>query len=125
MASPKLKASESQVERMLMNALATLGYLPIKTDAGARARWYREIKGKPIKGDVPQGFPDLVVCHPASPPFFVEVKREGGKLSPAQLRMHRYLRDAGYIVAVVYGVPGVEALLNALPHVQSVEYTGR
>lgn len=116
----KNQLSERQVERLLMSGLQTLGYLPVKTDAGAKSRFSRELSGRPIRGDMPKGFPDLVVCHPERPPFFVEVKREGGKLSAYQERYHAYLRSMGYDVYVVVGEAEVEAFLKSLPEWEKV-----
>jgi len=82
----------------------------VKTDAGVASRYTR----RPTKSDFQRGFPDLVVCHPSRPAFFIEVKRSTGKLSDAQVWVHEQLRAAGYNVYVVYGLDGVEELLEVM-----------
>jgi len=113
--------TERQVERLLISGLKALGYLPVKTDAGARARWAKEATGRPVRGDMPAGFPDIVVLHPSKPAFLVEVKRKGGRLSTAQVRLHDYLRSMGYNVYVVVGREGVDGFLRTLPEWERVK----
>lgn len=106
------RPTEAQIERALREYLEAHGYLVIKTDAGAHAKWARRVKGHAIRGDVPTGFPDLVVLHPTRPAVFVEVKRPGGRLTDAQRLVHEYLRSAGYRVLVARSVEDLEELVG-------------
>jgi hypothetical protein len=101
---------ERSIERFLISGLQLLGYLPVKTDAGIASRYTRQ----PTRSDVQRGFPDLIVCHPAKPAFFIEVKRSKGKVSEIQAFTHERLRGLGYNVYVVYGMDEVEQLLGVL-----------
>jgi len=57
------------------------------------------------------GFPDLVVLtHRGA--LFLEVKAEGGRVSPAQHEVHDRLRAMGYRVAVVRSVDDVRETLR-------------
>lgn len=105
---------ERDVERLIRQALELRGYIVIKTDAGAHARWAKSVMGHAIRGDMPAGFPDLVVCHPQRPAFFVEVKRKGGKLSKHQLRYQAMLRELGYKVYTVFGEDGLAELMEEI-----------
>lgn len=108
---PKIpEPKERSIERSLMSGLQILGYLPVKTDAGIASRYTRQ----PTRSDIQRGFPDLVVCHPTKPAFFIEVKRSKGKLSEAQTFVHQHLRALGYNVYVVYGMDEVERLLEVM-----------
>jgi hypothetical protein len=42
---------------------------------------------------------------------WIEVKREGGKLTELQAREHERLGEAGFFVGVVYGDPDIERVL--------------
>lgn len=107
---PTVKPTESQIEKAIKEYLEAKGFLVIKTDAGAHSKWAKRVMGHPVRGDMPTGFPDLVVLHPKRPAVFVEVKRPGGRLSEHQKLMHSYLRDVGYEVLLAYRVEDVEGL---------------
>ena len=53
-----------------------------------------------IKASV-AGIPDLVLMRPDRPPRFVEVKRDGGRLSPVQVYRHAELRSLGFQVETI------------------------
>lgn len=53
-----------------------------------------------IKANV-AGIPDLVLMRPDHPPRFVEVKRDGGRLSPVQVYRHAELQALGFQVETV------------------------
>jgi len=53
-----------------------------------------------IKASV-AGIPDLVLMKPDQPPVFVEVKRDGGRLSPVQAYRHAELRSLGFQVETI------------------------
>lgn len=54
------------------------------------------------------GVPDRIVLLPGGKAVFVEVKAQGGKLSPQQRRRIKQLRDLGQEVEVVEGLLGVD-----------------
>jgi hypothetical protein len=60
-----------------------------------------------------RGAPDLLLLGPGRRHGFVEVKREGGQLTPLQLREILRLRAAGFFVAVCSGDRDVERVLTA------------
>ena len=101
------KLKEREIERAIRDYLEAQGYLVIKTDAGHAARFTKRTIGHAVRGDVPSGFPDLIILHPSQPAWFVEVKAPGGRLSPTQRLMHGYLREQGYKVIVAYGLGDV------------------
>lgn len=47
------------------------------------------------------GIPDLLLMHPERKPWFVEVKAEGGRVSPVQAYRHAQLKKDGFHVAVI------------------------
>lgn len=57
------------------------------------------------------GVPDRLVVLPGGVVAFVELKAEGGRLSPMQGRQISRLRDLGADVTVVRGAEGVERYL--------------
>jgi len=63
------------------------------------------------------GIPDLLIVY-GGRAHFIEVKRPGGKLSPAQKLAISGLRAAGADCAVVESVEDVQALLSlwVIPH---------
>lgn len=101
---------ERSVERLLMDGLRSAGYLVIKSDAGAASRYTR----RSTKHEIPAGFPDLIALKPNAFPIFIEVKRAGGKLRPAQEVYLAHLRSMGYKVYEVYGQEEAMALIGQL-----------
>jgi hypothetical protein len=83
--------TEAQIQRAIIVALESLGYLVVRLHSGRlkfNGAWLRM---------APEGFPDLwVVGH-----MLLEVKTGKGKVSPEQLAMHDRIRRAGELVAVV------------------------
>lgn len=59
------------------------------------------------------GVPDRIVIFPNRKPIFVELKTEGGSLSPLQVVQIKRLRDLGQEVEVVYGVAGLKYFFEA------------
>lgn len=57
------------------------------------------------------GFPDLVVVTYCGALFF-EVKADGGRVTPAQRKVHERLRAMGYRAAVVRSVDDVRETLR-------------
>ena len=59
-----------------------------------------------------RGVPDRIVVLPGTPPFFVEVKAPGERLSPQQESIHRELLALGSTPEVVDCNGQVDALLE-------------
>lgn len=59
-----------------------------------------------------RGVPDRVIIKEGGEVFFVELKREGGVLSPLQKKMIGELRGQGVKVYVLEGMDQVEGFLN-------------
>ena len=60
-----------------------------------------------------RGAPDLLLLGPGKRHGWIEVKREGGKLTELQAREHEVLKAAGFFVYVVHGDPDIESALAA------------
>lgn len=80
---------EEARQRRLTDALTWGGYL------WAHMRPARTLKGwrTPVAGPGGEGFPDLVAARDGQV-LFIEVKRDGGKLTPGQRRWKAVLGDA-------------------------------
>ena len=65
------------------------------------------------------GVPDRIVIFPNRKPIFVELKTEGGSLSPLQVVQIMRLRDLGQAVEVVYGVAGLRAFFASYGYVRA------
>jgi hypothetical protein len=72
-----------------------------------------------------RGAPDLLLLGPGARHGWIEVKREGGKLTPLQAAEHPKLRAAGFFVGVVYGDPDIERVLAAYLGASGVSDRGR
>ena len=91
---------ENKVEKYLDDEVTALGGLTRKWVSPGR-----------------DGVPDRIVrLHRWSPGIvhFVEVKTNDGELSPAQLREHKRLIDAGLLVFTVYGHEGVDEYIRKI-----------
>jgi hypothetical protein len=65
-------------------------------------------------GVVP-GVPDLLLCVPCGMAWhalFIEMKAQGGKLSPAQVKEQPRLRSAGYAVETIDSIDAFKALVS-------------
>ncbi len=87
---------EVYIERALREAVAAAGGIAYKFTS----------PGRP-------GVPDRIVLLPGRPVQFVEVKRPGGKTTPAQDREHARIAAMGYEVRVVSSLAEVAALIEA------------
>ena len=85
--SPKVRISENDVERAVVDLLRYRGYYVVRLQVGTfktkADRWLHI--GEP-------GLPDYCALHPVHPGFFVEVKRPGASASEVQRRKHAELR---------------------------------
>ena len=64
---------------------------------------------KMIKVNKP-GTPDLIACK-AARCMWIEVKKEGGKLSKLQEFTHKEMRSKGLSVIVAFGIEDIKELL--------------
>lgn len=87
---------EVRIERALREAVAEAGGIAYKFTS----------PGRP-------GVPDRIVLLPGRPVQFVEVKRPGGKATPAQEREHARIAAMGYEVRVVSTLAEVAAFMES------------
>jgi len=88
--------SERAVERSLVKS--------VKSAGGVCLKWVSP-------GCV--GVPDRIVLLPGGRLVFVEVKAQGGKVSPQQRRRLKQLKRLGFDVIVLEGEKGLEAFYKA------------
>ncbi len=86
------------------------GVLIYATLSGARVSGPKEANKLKAEGMV-AGIPDL---HIPAWRLWLELKRQGGKLSPAQVEMIAYLQSVGQKVIVAYGVDDAKTKIKAL-----------
>jgi hypothetical protein len=105
---------ERQVQRAVLDRLAWC--------APAGVTWFHIPNGgyrKPVEAaimsglGVVAGMPDLCILHNGRA-FFLELKADGGRLSPIQKECHERLRQAG---AVVMTADGIDAAVSALQNI--------
>lgn len=83
----------------------------IKTELTARGAFVFKIHGSAF---MMTGLPDVIGCHQGR--FIaIEAKMVGNKPSPAQLRIHQKIRDAGGRVVVAYSVADALTVLREHP----------
>ena len=81
----KKSQRESQIEHHLVQRVEEIGGLCLKFVSPGRV-----------------GVPDRIVILPGGEVIWVELKAPGGKVSPAQARMHKRLRELTQEVRVVW-----------------------
>lgn len=98
-----LHPTEASEQTRLVNRLEQDGYFvcSIPNEGKRSFAMARKMKGMGMKA----GIPDLLVLGPNGAPdgFFIEVKRIGGKLSPAQVMLHQRLKAIKWDVLTVFG----------------------
>ena len=78
-------------------------------------KYIRSLGGICVKVDASRpGWPDLTVVMPDGTVLFLEVKQEGGRLRPAQKRIHDELRANHAHIHIVRSVDDVELILCRL-----------
>ena len=87
---------ESEIQHKIIKYLKNLGAIAVKVDASR------------------PGWPDLTVVMPDGTVLFLEVKQEGGRLRPAQKRIHDELRANHAHIHIVRSVEDVELILCRL-----------
>ena len=105
----KIQLTENDVEKQCLDYLALHRYRPVRLQSGLFTTLGKN--PRPVTVGEP-GLPDYVI-----PLFFMEVKRPGGKLSPAQVMKIRELELDGHGVPVAV-VDSLEALIEWLDRYQ-------
>jgi len=59
-----------------------------------------------------KGIPDRLVLMPGGRAFFVELKKPGGIVSPAQTKRHEELSSKGFDVYVIANIEWLDSLLQ-------------
>ncbi len=88
---------EAAVERRLVDAVRELGGVAFKFVSPGN-----------------DGVPDRLVLLPGGRIYFVEVKREGGKLRPNQRLQVKRIEELGFPVFRCEGFDGVQAFLGII-----------
>lgn len=88
---------ESAVESYLINQCKKRGWLTYKWSSPSNA-----------------GVPDRIVIRPGGHVVFVEVKRDGGAVTPLQAHVHNKLTAVGARVIVATGKGGVDRFIAEL-----------
>lgn len=107
---------EAGVQRMIRAYLAARGiesvHVPngavLAGDARARGMQMSKLKEQGLK----LGFPDLIAFSRKGHIGFIEVKSEGGRLSPEQKSCHEWLIVLGHKVSVCRCIEDVEETLE-------------
>ena len=105
---PRVKLVENDVERACLDLLRLHGYYVVRLQSGR----FKTSDGRWVTVGEP-GLPDYV-CVKSD--FFLEVKRPGGKLSPAQINKIFELSSCGFRVATIDSVERLEAWLDEHEH---------
>jgi len=111
----RLKPLESDIHKQVANYLdltlpvssvwSTIGHggMPLHPRTAAR------LKAQGLK----PGIPDVLIVWQGRA-IFVEIKRPGGRLSPAQKAMHERITSAGAVVATCFSAEDVERYLSVI-----------
>lgn len=107
---------EAGIQRMIRAYLAARGiesiHIPngavLAGDAKARGRQMGALKNAGLK----IGFPDLLLFAPQGRIGFIEVKSEGGRVSPEQKACHEWLIVLGHKVSVCRSIEDVAETLE-------------
>ena len=86
---PPARATENSVEAGIKHWLLRNDWYPVRLQSGLM----RTMDERFLRIGTP-GLPDYVVVHRSRPAFFLETKRPGGTLNPAQVRMRWELQSA-------------------------------
>jgi hypothetical protein len=102
------KLSESDLMRSIMLALSQEGHMVFRGNVGL----FFTKDGRPVKSGLPVGFSDLFGFTNKVRPFFLEVKTESGRVSPAQKAFLIAMHQRGAIAAIVRSVDDAVFLLQ-------------
>lgn len=104
------KLSEADLMRSIMLSLSNDGHMVFRGNVGL----FFTKDGRPVKSGLPVGFSDLFGFTKQARPFFMEVKTDIGRVSPAQQAFIASMRKRGAIAEVVRSVnQAVELLRNS------------
>jgi hypothetical protein len=108
-----IKPTERQVQRTVLQLLALQAPAGTFTFHVGNGGYRKPVEAAILKADgVVSGVPDLCIIS-GGRPYFLEVKRPGGRLSENQKSCHEQLRRAGAVVMTAAGVDeAVSALQN-------------
>ena len=87
-------ASESKIQRSIVEVAVLFGYKPYRLNAGNRRNYH----------GAEEGTPDLLVVMDRGRSLWVEVKRPGERPTEIQAQRHRELRSLGHAVVVATSV---------------------
>lgn len=108
--------SERQVQRQILQMMGRLfprvrvWHIPNGAYLGADETARKRTMGMLLGDGLKPGAPDLA-CYWNHGHALIEVKRKGGKLSPAQEILHTELAEMGWPVAVVHSDEEAQAFL--------------
>lgn len=92
--------SEQEVQNEIRVALTQAGYIVFRTNVGkvktADGRWFDT--------GLPKGHPDLYGFRPDGKIFYIEVKKENGRVRPEQQRFIDIVKSRGAIAGVARNV---------------------
>src|SRR5438128_1571500 len=107
----RARASERSIQSGIVDLLKLLGLPYSVTDASLLFDDKGKVSGRGVLCD---GWPDLTVSlPPAGRMLGIETKSEDGRLRPAQIRVHAWLRASGALVVVPRSIEEVAAALVA------------
>ena len=106
--SGKIELSEKDVIQQCLDLLRCRGYWPQRNPVGRM----RSLDGKRIMEFGPPGIPDYTAIHGEHPAFFIEFKRPGRKLRPAQRLRFAEIQQAYGLAAV--RIDSLEGLVEYL-----------
>jgi hypothetical protein len=106
--------SEADVQRALIAHLCASGWLVVRINGAAfTGKRGQYVRAYVVAGlNACAGFPDLLALRGASFRLF-ELKKEGGKLSPAQQRFQDFAARFGVQVEVIEGRDDLDAVTAA------------
>ncbi len=106
--------SEADVQSALIDRLCAAGYLVVRINGSG----FKDKRGQYVRAyfvavlNACAGFPDLLAMRGANFRLF-EMKKQGGKLSPAQQRFKDFAARFGVQVEVIEGRDGLDAVTVA------------
>jgi Holliday junction resolvase len=106
------KLRENEIQKQLLEVLRASGWLAIRMNSGAVKVGSRFIRNYIIHNNgKSSGFPDIFAIKNGEI-LLIEVKRAGGKVSPAQIEFHELVKKHGSKVHVIDNVDNLEKIIN-------------
>lgn len=100
--------NEQAILQRIMLALSDAGHTVFRAQVG---QFYTR-DGRAVRTGLPVGFSDLFGITADRRPFFIEVKKPGGRIRLEQIRFLDAMRDAGALAGVAYSVEDAVAILE-------------